>query len=317
MEYSGFLVVGVFLFLLVIKGIKVVPQQQVWIVERLGRYDKKLEAGLHFIIPFIDSVSYQHSLKEEAIDIKKQTAITKDNVTLFIDGVLYLKVIDPVDASYGANNLYYAVTQLAQTTMRSEIGKLTMDKTFEEREVLNSGIVSAINAAAASWGIQCMRYEIKDINPPDTVIHAMEMQMAAERKKRAEILESEGTRQARINIAEAEKTKVVLESEAAKQDKINRAAGDAEAIKMVAEATAQSIENISTAINKDGGESAVALRVAEQYVNAFKELAKTGNTIIVPASTNDVGGIVAQALTIFNNLSGKVKPGKGNKLWEA
>jgi regulator of protease activity HflC (stomatin/prohibitin superfamily) len=300
---SGAMVVfALFLFIILIKGVKVVPQQEAWILERLGKFDRKMEAGLHLIIPFIDIVAYRHSLKEEAIDIREQSAITKDNVTLLIDGVLYLRIIDPTDASYGISNLYYAVTQLAQTTMRSEIGKMTMDKTFEERETLNIGIVNAINVAATAWGVQCMRYEIRDINPPESVIQAMELQMAAERKKRADILESEGKRQAKINIAEAEKAQVVLESEAAKMDKINRAAGDAEAITLVAEATAKSIEKIGSSIGKDGGSEAVSFRVAEQYVTAFSNIAKQGNTIIVPSSSSDVSSMVTQAMSIFETI---------------
>jgi regulator of protease activity HflC (stomatin/prohibitin superfamily) len=305
---SGAMVVfALFLFIILIKGVKVVPQQEAWILERLGKFDRKMEAGLHLIIPFIDIVAYRHSLKEEAIDIREQSAITKDNVTLLIDGVLYLRIIDPTDASYGISNLYYAVTQLAQTTMRSEIGKMTMDKTFEERETLNIGIVNAINVAATAWGVQCMRYEIRDINPPESVIQAMELQMAAERKKRADILESEGKRQAKINIAEAEKAQVVLESEAAKMDKINRAAGDAEAITLVAEATAKSIEKIGSSIGKDGGSEAVSFRVAEQYVTAFSNIAKQGNTIIVPSSSSDVSSMVTQAMSIFETIKNNKK----------
>ena len=295
-----------FLFFIVVvalfRGIKVVPQQEAWILERFGKFDRKLEPGLNIIIPFIETVAYIHSLKEQAIDVAEQTAITNDNVTLRIDGVLYVRIIDPVAASYGVSNPYYAITQLAQTTMRSEIGKITMDKTFEEREMMNTKIVSSINEAAQNWGIQCMRYEIKDINPPVSVIKAMELQMAAERQKRAEILESEGKRQSQINIAEGYKQEIVLRSEAAYSDQVNRSKGQAEAVLVVAEATARSIRTLAESIAQAGGKEAVAMRIAEQYVEAFASLAKQSNTMIVPASAGDAGAMVAQALTIFSNI---------------
>lgn len=294
------------------KGIKQVPQQQAWVIQRLGKFSRTLEPGLNFLIPFIDSVAYKHSLKEQAIDVRQQTAITKDNVTLRIDGVLYVKIIDPVAASYGVSDPYYAVTQLAQTTMRSEIGKMTMDTTFEERATLNANIVEAINEASRAWGIQCMRYEIKDIDPPETVLKAMELQVAAERQKRAEILESEGKRQAKVNIAEAEKQEVVLSSEGAKTDQINRAQGEAEAIFAVAQATAKGIEVVAHAIRKEGGSDAVALKIAEQYVEAFGNLAKQGTTLLLPASANDAGSMVAQALSVFEAVRGN-KPTKSSK----
>lgn len=284
------------------KGIKIVPQQQAWIVEKLGKYDRKLEAGLNFLIPMVESIAYKHTLKEQAIDIPEQTAITKDNVTLMIDGVLYVRIIDPVSASYGVNDPYYAVMQLAQTTMRSEIGKMNLDTTFEERNTLNSNIVLAINEAASAWGIQCMRYEIKDINPPQSVLQAMELQVAAERRKRAEILDSEGKRQAQINIAEGNKQQVVLTSEAAKIDQINRAQGEANAILAVAEATAKGIELVASAIEHKSGTDAVALRVAEQYVQAFSHLAQKGTTVLLPANAGDAGSMVAQALTVFDSI---------------
>jgi regulator of protease activity HflC (stomatin/prohibitin superfamily) len=308
------LVIAFLAFVFVMSGFKIIPQQQVWIVEKLGRFDRKLEPGLNIIIPFIERVAYRHSLKEEAIDISEQAAITKDNVTLLLDGIIYLKKIDPVAASYGAANPFYAVIQLAQTTMRSEIGKMTMDQTFEEREALNTSIVNAINEAANSWGVQCMRYEIKDIAPPKSVLQAMELQVAAERKKRAEILESEGKKQAKINIAEADRAQVVLESEAAQIDQINRARGEADAIKLVAAATANSIEIVAKSINEKGGESAVALKVAERYIEAFSNIAKVGNSIIIPANASDAGSMVAQALAVFNTV--KVKAGKNKHIAE-
>jgi regulator of protease activity HflC (stomatin/prohibitin superfamily) len=298
---------AVVIAMLVIMGIKIVPQQQVWVTERLGKYANSLAAGMHIIIPFMERVAYKHTLKERAIDVQEQAAITKDNVTLHIDGVLYVRIINPVDASYGVENPYYAVTQLAQTSMRSAIGKIPLDKTFEERETLNAQIVHTINEAAATWGIQCMRYEIRDIKPPATVLKAMELQMAAERQKRASILESEGKQQAMINIAEAEKRQVILTSEAAMTDQINRAKGQGEAIRTVAEATAQGINFISASITQTGGKDAVSLRIAEKYVEAFKEIARKNNTLIIPANANDAGSMVAQALTIFDNIKNHKK----------
>jgi regulator of protease activity HflC (stomatin/prohibitin superfamily) len=287
--------------------VKIVPQQEAWVVEKLGKFDKVLQPGLTILIPIIQRVAYKHTLKEEAIDVNAQTAISKDNVTLAIDGVLYVKIIDAVSASYGVNNPYYAITQLAQTTMRSEIGKLPLDKTFEERENLNSAIVTAINQATINWGIQCMRYEIKDIQPPQTILKAMELQVAAERQKRAQILDSEGTRQARINHAEGEKAQVVLTSEAAYTDQVNRAKGEAEAITLVALATAKSIEMVAGAILQKGGNEAVSLKIAEQYITAFGKLAKDSNTVILPANLTEPSSIVTQALTIFDQLQASKK----------
>lgn len=298
----GILTVVALVAIIIFMGIKIVPQQQVWIVERLGKYSNSLDAGLHIIIPFMDKVAYRHTLKERAIDIMEQAAITKDNVTLMLDGIIYVRIINAKDASYGVENPYYAVTQLAQTSMRSAIGKMPLDRTFEERETLNTQIVNAINEAATTWGIQCMRYEIKDIKPPVTVLKAMELQVAADRQKRAAILESEGKQQSQINIAEADKRTVVLGSEAAMTDQINRAKGEAEAIVAVANATATGIENIAASIQKNGGKDAVAYKIAHDYVNAFESLAKQNNTLIIPANANDAGSMVAQALTIFNNI---------------
>jgi len=296
------LVIAFIVFLTAWNGIKLVPQQKAWVVQRLGRFNQTLTAGLHFIIPFVDKVAYRHSLKEDVIDIPSQSAITKDNVTLIIDGILYLKITDPKQASYGVRDPRYAVTQLAQTTMRSELGKITLDKTFEERESLNTNIVQAINEASTVWGIQCLRYEIKDITPPDNVRQAMELQVAAERQKRAEILDSEGKRQSQINIAEGGKRDVVLQSEAAMTDQINRAKGEAAAILAVAKATAEGIELVASSIQKSGGEKAVALRLAEQYIEAFSKLAKETNTILLPEKTGDIGSMVAQALAVFNKI---------------
>ena len=302
-----YLVVSFFIFLTVAKGIRLVPQQEDWVVERLGKFKETLIAGLNFVIPYIDNVAYKHSLKENAIDIPRQSAITKDNVTLVIDGILYLKITDPKQASYGVTDARYAVSQLAQTTMRSELGKITLDKTFLERDMLNINIVQSINEASAVWGIQCLRYEIKDITPPDNVRQAMELQVTAERKKRAEVLESEGKRQSQINLAEGQKQEVVLSSEAAMTDQINRAKGEAEAILAVARATAQGIELVAASVQKTGGEKAVALRLAEQYIQAFSKLAQKTNTILLPAQTGDAAAMVAQALSVFNNIQGQMK----------
>ena len=310
MEFTMELTIAFLAFLAVVKGVKFVPQQQVWIVERMGRYRASMQAGLNFLIPFIDNISYHHSLKEEAVDIPSQTAITKDNVTLIIDGILYLKITDPKQASYGVGDARYAITQMAQTTMRSELGKMTLDRTFLERDNLNVSIVENINEASVVWGIQCLRYEIKDITPPDNVRQAMELQVAAERKKRAEVLDSEGKRQSQINIAEGIKQEVVLKSEAAMTDQINRAKGEAEAILQVAKATAEGIEMVAASIDKSGGEKAVALRLAEQYIEAFSKLAKENNTLILPAKTDDAGSMVAQALSIFNSIQGQMKADK-------
>ncbi|MFQ3306826.1 MAG: regulator of protease activity HflC (stomatin/prohibitin superfamily) [Candidatus Midichloriaceae bacterium] len=283
-------------------SVKIVPQQQAWILERLGKYNKTLEPGLNIILPFLDKVAYKHSLKERAVDVMQQSAITKDNVTLALDGIIYIKIINPMDASYGVENPYYAVTQLAQTSMRSAIGKMVMDKTFEEREQLNIQIVSAINEAASSWGIQCMRYEIRDINPPSTIVKAMETQVSSERQKRADILESEGKMQSMINIAEGRKREVVLNSEAGMTDKINKAKGESEAIKLVASATALGIESVAEAILKNGGKDAVSMKIAQQYIDAFKKLAKDSNTIIIPSEIGNVSSMVAQAVGIFDKV---------------
>lgn len=296
---------GIIGLIVIFMGVKTVPQQQAWIVESLGKFDRKLEPGLNILIPFIQRVAYKHSLKEMAIDVPEQAGITRDNVTLVLDGVLYMRITDPVAASYGVTDPLYAVSQLAQTTMRAEIGKLTLDKTFEERETLNANIVTAINHAASNWGIQCMRYEIKNITPPNSVLKAMELQMAADRQKRATILESEGKKQAQINAAEGAKQQMVLQSEGSQIDQINRARGEAEAILAVAEATAKGIDAVSQSIMKSGGAEAVSLKIAEQYVNAFKELAKESTTVLLPMNAGDAGSMVAQALTVFDSIRHK------------
>lgn len=307
---SFILVLGFIGILVIFKGIKIVPQQQAWIIEKLGRFDRKLEPGLNLLIPFIERVAYKHSLKEFAYDVQEQPAITRDNVTMMMDGVLYLRVVDPVQASYGVSDPIYAVSQLAQTTMRSEIGKLSLDQCFEERETLNANIVTAINQASQTWGVQCMRYEIKNITPPNSVLKAMELQVAAERQKRAEILQSEGLRQSKINMAEGSKQEIVLNSEAALTDQVNRAKGEAQAIIAVAEATAKGIELIAKSIAAPGGEEAISMRVAEQYVAAFEKLAKTSTTVLLPANANDTGSMVAQALTVFDQIKSRSSEAK-------
>lgn len=283
--------------------VKFVPQQEAWVVERMGRFDKVLEPGLCFLIPFLDRIRYVQVLKELAVAIPTQTAITQDNVTLRLDGVLYYKVVDPYKASYGVEDAHFSIAQLAQTTMRAEIGQMTLDLTLAERNRLNANIVEAINAASESWGIRCLRYEIRDIHPPENVVQSMHSLVSAERSKRAQILESEGRRQAEINVAEGHKQAVILESEATKSQQINHATGDAEAILLKAKATALGLEKVAEAIQKQGGPDAVSLTIAEQYVAAFGQLAQKGTTVIVPASANDIGGMVAQALTITNKLS--------------
>ena len=274
----------------------------------MGRFSRILEPGLAILVPFLDRIKYVQSLKEVAVEIPTQSAITQDNVTLELDGVLYYKVLDPYKASYGVANAEFSITQLAQTTMRAEIGQLTLDTTLAERNTLNHNIVEAINTASESWGIRCLRYEIRDIHPPKKVVEAMHSQVSAERSKRAQILESEGSRQAAINVAEGQKQAQILASEADQLQQINRALGEAEAIIKTAQAEARAIESVSKAISENkGGSDAVSLHIAEQYVNAFAKLAKEGNTIIVPASANDVTSMVTQAMSIFKTLSSNQK----------
>ncbi|XP_058815495.1 stomatin-like protein 2, mitochondrial [Topomyia yanbarensis] len=280
-----------------------VPQQEAWIVERMGKFHRILEPGLNVLLPIVDRVKYVQSLKEIAIDVPKQSAITSDNVTLSIDGVLYLRILNPYHASYGVEDPEFAITQLAQTTMRSELGKMSLDKIFRERESLNISIVDSINKAAEAWGISCLRYEIRDIKLPNRVHEAMQMQVEAERRKRAAILESEGVRAAEINVAEGKRQSRILASEAQKQEEINRANGEAAALLAVANARAKGLTMVSESLLSKQGRDAASLAVAEKYVNAFENLAKKNNTLIVPSNASDVTTMVAQALQIYNSLS--------------
>ncbi|HRE40422.1 MAG TPA: stomatin-like protein [Ignavibacteria bacterium] len=301
MEYAAIIILAFFILILFLKTARVVPQKTVFIVERLGKYNATLDAGFHILIPFIDRVAYKHSLKEMAMDVPPQTCITKDNIQVDVDGILYLQVIDPVKASYGVNDFAFASIQLAQTTMRSEIGKIELDKTFEERETINASIVSNIDKASSPWGLKVIRYEIKNINPPASIKDAMEKQMRAEREKRAVIAESEGEKQARINRAEGEKQEAIAKSEGEKMKRINEAEGRAQEIERVAFATAKGIREIANAINDKGGEDAVNLRIAEQYLNEFGKLAQKNNTLIIPSNLSDVSGMVATIGKIFTN----------------
>ncbi len=283
-------------------GVLVVPQQQVFVMERFGKYAETLGAGLYFRLPVMYQIAYVHSLKERALHVESQQAITADNVSITIDGVVYLKITDPYKASYGVADPEYAMTQLAQTTMRSELGKMKLDNTLQERDALNANIVASINKAADDWGIQCLRYEIKDITLSAAMKESMAQESMAERTRRAEITRSEGKRQAAINVAEGKKRAVVLESEAAQIDQMNRAKGEAQAIRAVAEAGAWSIELLGKAVHSPGGQEAAALRVAEQYVASFGNLAKKGNTLIIPAAANDAASMVAQAMSVYSTM---------------
>ncbi|MFC5409064.1 SPFH domain-containing protein [Larkinella bovis] len=293
-----FLTLAFLALVVVFATVKVVPQQTAYVVERLGKFFAVLQPGVNFIIPFFDRVAYKHSLKETALDIPEQICITRDNVQVRVDGVIFIQIIDPMKASYGISDYRFAVSQLSQTTMRSEMGKIELDKTFEERTTINQAVVHAIDEAAIGWGVKVLRYEIKNITPPQTVLNAMEKQMQAEREKRAVILESEGQKQSSINIAEGQKQKVVLESEGLRLRQINEASGQAEAIKSIADATAESIRKIAIAMQEENGMSAVQLRVAEQVVAQFGNLARTNNTLILPANFGDLSSIIASAMTV-------------------
>ncbi len=293
------LLLGV-VFAFVIEGVRIVPQQSAWVVERLGRFQSILEPGLNLIIPVLDRVAYIHSLKEVPLDIPEQVCITRDNTQLAVDGVLYYQVTDPRLASYGSSNYIAAITQLAQTTLRSVIGKMELDKSFESREDINRSIVSALDEAGRNWGIKVLRYEIKSITPPESILRAMQAQITAEREKRALIAKSEGERQQQINIADGKRQAAILESEGEKQAAINRAQGEATAIRVIAEANAAGVRAVAEAIADKGGMEAANLKVATQYVDAFANLAKHSNTLIIPASAGDVAGFVATAMTVLD-----------------
>lgn len=292
----------VFILIAFLSTFKIVPQRSVYIIERLGKYNRSIEAGFHILIPFIDKVAYKHILKEQAIDVASQICITKDNIAVEVDGILYLQVIDPQKASYGIDNYRFAVIQISQTTMRSVIGKLELDRTFEERETVNSVIVQAVDAASEPWGIKVSRYEVKNIVPPQSIKDAMEKQMRAEREKRALIAESEGDKQAKINRAEGDRQEMIARSEGEKQKRINEASGRATEIELIANATAKGIREIASSINTEGGMNAVNLRIAEQYLNEFGKLAKTNNSMIVPADLSDIAGVLGSITTVLNKV---------------
>ncbi|MBL8378822.1 MAG: SPFH/Band 7/PHB domain protein [Burkholderiales bacterium] len=299
MEFAS---VGMFFLIaaivFVIKSVYQVPQQHAYVVERLGKYDRTLEPGLAFVMPFIERVAYRHSLKEIPLDVPSQICITRDNTQLQVDGVLYFQVTDPVAASYGSSNYVAAISQLAQTALRSVIGKLELDKTFEGRDDINHNVISALDQAALNWGVKVLRYEIKDLTPPKEILHAMQAQITAEREKRALIAASEGRKQEQINIATGEREAAIQKSEGDKQAAINRAQGQAAAILSIAEASAEAIRKTAAAIQSPGGEAAVNLKVAEQYVGAFGNLARTNNTMILPANLADVAGLIATAMSV-------------------
>ena len=281
------------------RTVKIVPQQNAWVVERLGKYDRTLAPGLKFVIPFIERVAYKHSLKEVPLDVPSQVCITKDNTQLQVDGILYFQVTDPKLASYGSSDYLVAITQLAQTTLRSVIGRMELDKTFEERELINASVVSALDEAALTWGVKVLRYEIKDLTPPNEILRAMQAQITAEREKRALIAASEGRRQEQINIATGEREAFIARSEGEKQAEINKAQGEAEAIKAVAEATAQAIRVVADAIQQPGGEQAVQLKVAEKAVDAYGQLAQKNNTMIVPGNMTEVSALIGTAMALL------------------
>ena len=287
-----------------LKTARVVPQRQAHVVERLGKYHKTLEAGFHILVPFIDRVAYKHSLKEIAVDVPPQMCITKDNIAIEIDGVLYMQVLDAKAASYGIDNYFFAASQLAQTTLRSEIGKIELDRTFEERDTINASVIEALDKASEPWGLKITRYEIANIKPPQSVQDALEKQMRAERERRAQIALSEGQRESQINVAEGEKQDYIKRSEAKKLSQINEAEGKAREIELLANATADGIRLIAQAIESPGGQAAVNLRIAEQYVKEFGNLAKAGNTLIVPQNLSDVGGTVASLARILKDAQG-------------
>jgi len=303
---AGFSIVTFAIFIVVligvVKAIRVVPQQKAWVLERLGRFHAVLQPGLNFVVPFFDRVAYRHDLRETPLDVAPQVCITKDNTQLHVDGILYFQVTDPRLASYGSTNYIVAITQLAQTTLRSVIGRMELDRTFEERDQINTAVVAALDAAAPSWGVKVLRYEIKDLTPPAEILRAMQAQITAEREKRAVIATSEGRRQEQINVAQGAREAAIAKSEGEKQAEINNAQGQAAAILAIAEANAKAIRQVADAIAGPGGIGAVNLKVAEQYIAQFGNLAKTTNTLILPANVGDVAGMIAMALAVVKGV---------------
>jgi regulator of protease activity HflC (stomatin/prohibitin superfamily) len=300
--------IAIVAIIIIAKTAVVVPQQSAYVIEFLGKYSRTLQAGFHILIPFVEAIAYRHSLKEAAVDIPEQTCITKDNVQVGVDGVLYLRVLDPQRASYGISDFVFAIIQLAQTTLRSEIGKIDLDRTFEERSAINANVVNELDKASEPWGVKVLRYEIKNIVPPTDVLSAMEKQMRAEREKRAVVLTSEGERDAKINQAEGEKQQVIKQSEANKQQQINEAEGEAEAILAVATATAEGLRRVAAALREEGGEEAMQLRVAEAYIQQFGNLAKQANTLVVPASVGDIASMISLATNIVRRPAPGAQP---------
>ncbi len=293
------LVIAVIAAVFIVQTFKIVPQQNAWVVERLGKYDRTLTPGLKFVVPFIERVAYKHSLKEVPLDVPSQVCITKDNTQLQVDGIIYYQVTDPMRASYGSSNYVFAITQLAQTLLRSVIGKMELDKTFEERDHINMAVVNALDEAASNWGVKVLRYEIKDLTPPAAILHSMQAQITAEREKRALIAASEGRKQEQINIATGEREAFIARSEGQRQAEINNAQGEAAAIIAVAEASAEAIRKIAEAIRSPGGEQAVQLKVAEKAVEAFAQLAQKNNTMIVPSNMSEVSALIGTAMTLI------------------
>lgn len=309
MELAIVLLVVAVIF--VAKSVKVVPQQSAWVVERLGKYHGVLTPGLNVLVPFVDRLAYQHSLKEIALDVPSQVCITRDNTQLQVDGILYFQVTDPMRASYGSADYVVAITQLAQTTLRSVIGRMELDRTFEEREVINSAVVAALDEAALNWGVKVLRYEIKDLTPPAEILRSMQQQITAERDKRARIAESEGRKLEQINLANGEREAFIAKSEGEKQAEINRAMGEAAAITAVADATAEAIRKIAAAISAPGGQDAVNLKVAEKAVEAYAQLAKTNNTMIVPGNMSEVSALIGTAMTLMKPGAPSTPPRQG------
>jgi regulator of protease activity HflC (stomatin/prohibitin superfamily) len=298
-DQIAYIVIAIIAIIFVTRAIKIVPQQHAWVVERLGRYDRTLTPGLSIVVPFVDRVAYKHSLKEVPLDVPSQVCITKDNTQLQVDGILFFQITDPMRASYGSSDFMTAITQLAQTTLRSMVGKMELDKTFEERDAINAQVVNALDEAASNWGVKVLRYEIKDLTPPAEILRAMQAQITAEREKRALIAASEGRRQEQINIATGEREAFIARSEGEKQAEINNAQGEASAILAVAEASAEAIRKIAAAIQSPGGEQAVQLKVAEKAVEAYAQLAQKNNTMIVPGNMTEVSALIASAMAVM------------------